>query len=240
MWNKLLSIILILLFAMPVYAQEPIQLAFAPMMAAGGGSGAAACTPDSGDTYNQSFEAGTEPATSWSHTGTAYDYGYPRPGSATPSQLCSKSLRINPTADTAYVQYDYGSNVTDIYFRFYAYVTTVPGAMFYMSPGTTPTTQTVATITFLTDSTNWRIRLDGTANTAFISGLSYNTWYLIEGHVISNSTLTLKVNGTGAATTGTGANYNMRYFTIGRAAAVTSDIYIDEFALSTSDWIGAP
>jgi hypothetical protein len=243
--KKLTIAILLLLLASPCLAEEPITLARMSTAIVGGGmTAAAACTPDSGDLYNQGFEAGTTPGNWCTTTGCS---GTPNYGASPPTltgcaSCCLKSLQINTTTAAEKTYYNHGSALTDVYFRFYLYfpLASVNQKNIFEASYDQWSRLKCYLRVYSDGVSEITVRIVGTGGDTGWSNITPDAWNLVEGHIIRNSTTTLKVNGTANGTTGTAGDFDFQFFIFGTEDSITLDYYIDEFAISTTGWIGAP
>jgi len=234
----------LVLLAVAVSFAQADNFMYFKKKAAGGG-----CIDDSGDTYNQGFEAAGTPA-GWTQKNGTSDFDQARPGTASPAQLCSQSLNVASSAAAEDVYYDYGGNLTEGYVRFYLYFasgTTSSAPEFFavnQSTAAQSNSELLHCQIYDNDGSHKQIRCCDSAQAA-CSGWTVITtaaWHLMEVHFINNSaSCKFKIDG-GAESTFSCTNVadGGRYIWHGWAGAYTLNISYDLFAISTTGYVGAP
>jgi len=256
----ILLCVLALICGTVVYARMNVGILGGSVPAAGGGL---ACSGDFSNGATEDFESGLDAfcTTDWTESEGDGASGVIDTYSTSGYHCGTHSTAITWDSDTAaqeYIQADYGSEITDVYIRFYF---TTPDIADWSNTevftcGVAATTGTFETVYLKfqdksTEGTTAQLALSGTEDAANYYELTEGAKYRIEIHAVTNSTSTIRVydsagaafnhNGAAAETTVTTPNNNIRYFAFidesGSAVAATG--YIDDVAISTTGWVGA-
>jgi hypothetical protein len=196
----------------------------------------------------EGFEGGSLPGSFTTTTGASIAI------SSTQVNTGTKSVRINPTAATSYLEktvYGGGGGEFAVFARFYMYIATAPSAsMDLVVP--TDGAGVIGTLRLETNRT-LRMYLSGVAQGTASAALNLNQWYCIEyyyddrnsGGTYGNNAQWFRVDGATVGSVNTGVDFvGWDRIRIGAATAVTCDIYIDDCAVNDQngttdkDWIG--
>src|SRR3990167_327626 len=151
----------------------------------------------------------------------------------------SSSLRCNPTATTAYIQHRYGTTfaTSNVYVRFYLYITTSTNALdtiCIIRDGIFPTN--ICSIRLNSNRTlelwdDFASAQEGSDSSVLNTG----QWYNIEFYYNENTAaLDARIDGVSFATGTTSAGLNNNQVQIGCITSTTADLYFDDIAINDS------
>jgi len=200
--------------------------------------GGACSTPATGDLLNEGFEGtGYDSGKTVTESGTVAE-DTARPGTQSPTGLCSESLLITGEASTnKYVNIDEGTARTEVYIKIYSYLSSISGASklswVFIANDQSDIYNRALYLTLDTFSGIY-IKATGATDSNRIA-LSADTWNVIDIHLVKNGASTIAVNG-GTAEGFTGGNYDIRHY---KPCSIANDgllgnFYFDIVSVSTS------
>lgn len=201
-------------------------------------SSSSACSTPTGYDFIEGFEGTGYENTGYSTTGSGtVDEDATRPGTQSPTGLCSESLSITTdSGNNTYVTVDTGLELSEAYIRIYIYPDTLPSGYYTYAfyCGGSATWDLAFALQWATDSVLLRGR--GDTDSGYVT-LTTDQWNYVDVHFVQNGTCTLSANG-GTEVSFTGNDRPIEYFSVGwgsYAPTETMRIYYDLIIIDSEE-----